>query len=563
MQKLSTEEFISKCKAIYGDAYDYSTTTYKTSKEPVTIVCRTHGEFSKSPNLLISKRSGCPKCGNARKGLYMKLDRAEVLNDLAAKYPRYAPFKLEAYNRNTDKVEFLCPEHGEQRATVVYLRGLSQETPCSVCNTTTAALKKRLVQEDFIKDCVAKHGSKYDYSKVVYITSQDKITVVCPEHGEFHVEAMTHKLGTGCAKCCFEARKDNILPYSEWLAKARAVHGDRYTYSDQGYAGAWSKVEITCAIHGKFQQVGIYHTSGSGCPSCASIGSKGQTELTEFLESLGVKVLRDYKIGEGRLEVDCYLPEFKLAVEYDGLKWHSTQNRSATHHKRKRDALEAQGIKLMRIFEDEWRTKNKQVKSLLESRLLRTSPALAARNCKIKAVDNETAEEFYNANHVQGWDRAGSHAGLEHEGELVALMTFTQVTSERGEVAQPGHWELVRFASKVRVAGAASRLFSTLVRSTGAKSVVSYSDDRLFTGGMYPALGFKFDSKVAPSYTYWKDGTNHRLHKSHFRHSKLPKLLGERYNPNLTERANCEAAGYYQVYDCGLTKWVWQSTLNL
>lgn len=390
------------------------------------------GEFNKTPNLLISKRSGCPKCGNAKKGQHTKLDRTEVLDDLAAKYPRYAPFKLETYSRNTDKVEFLCPEHEEQRAKVSYLRWLSQETPCPVCNTAIAATKKRLVQEDFIKDCRAKHGTKYDYSKVVYITSQDKITVVCPEHGEFYIAASTHKLGVGCAKCCFEARKDNILPYSEWLAKARAVHGDRYTYSDQGYAGAWSKVNITCAIHGEFQQVGIYHTGGSGCPSCANIGSKGQTELTEFLESLGVEVLRDYRIGEGKLEVDCYLPEFKLAVEYDGLKWHSTQHRPATHHKRKRDALEAQGIKLIRIFEDEWRTKNKQVKSLLESRLLRAGPSIVARKCKVKAVDNEAAKEFYDANHVQGWNRAGNHAGLEYEGELVAVMTFTQTTPERG-----------------------------------------------------------------------------------------------------------------------------------
>lgn len=559
MKKLSNQEFIARCFELYGDSYDYSLTVYKSSKEPVAITCKIHGEFSKPPNTILAKKSGCPSCGNAKKGQHNKLSKELVEAGLAEKYPKYAPFSLiGVYNSNTDEVMFKCRQHGEQKSRISYLRGLMQETPCPVCNVEISASKRRSTQEDFITLCKEKHNNKYDYSKTIYLTSQDKISVICPEHGMFQVEAMSHKLGTGCSKCYVDELKSRILPYSEWLARAVSKHGNLYGYDESSYKGTSEKLRIICKDHGEFWQLGNDHTNGSGCPTCTYVGSKGQAKLAEFVRSLDVAVIEDYRIGEGKLEVDCYLPEFNLAIEYDGLKWHSTQHRPSSYHLRKRNALKAKGIDLIRVFEDEWQNRNKQVKALIENRVAKSLSKLSARKCDLADVDNAEAKKFYEENHIQGWNRSGRHSGLYYDGELVAVMTFTQSLSERGVEPEAGKWELARFASKVRVVGAASRLFRNLLAVTEATTVVSYSDDRLFTGSMYPALGFEFASRSAPSYTYWKSGSKYRLHKSHFRHSKLPSLLGEKYNPNLTERANCEAAGYYQVYDCGLTKWIWQ-----
>lgn len=560
MKKLSTQEFISKCIEIYGDAYDYSDTVYKSSKEPVTIICKVHGHFSKPPNLLLAKKSGCPKCGNAKKGQHNKLSGEDTLKELAAKYPNYAPFILKGpYTRNTDKVYFTCAVHGEQVSKISYIKMQEQETPCPVCNVETSYLKRRLSQTEYIADCNKVHNNRYDYSLTSYTTSQDKITVVCSKHGQFEVGACAHKLGTGCAKCYHDSKKGVVLEYSKWLARARVTHGDTYEYYQETYRGTSEKVKILCKQHGEFWQLGNDHTAGSRCPTCASVSSVGQKELAEFIEGLGFEVLKDYRIGAGKLEVDCYIPSTRLAVEYDGLKWHSTQHREPNYHSKKRNLLAARGIDLVRVFEDEWQTKSKQVKSLLKMRLAKGQAKLHARKCSIVEVTNEQAREFYSENHIQGWRRTGIHKGLRENGRLIAVMTFTKTLSERGVATQNEKiYELARFASSERVAGGASKLFKALVESTAATSVISYSDDRLFTGKMYEAIGFSMHSKVSPSYTYWKSGNKIRLHKSHFRHNRLPSVLGEQYNPNLTERANCEAAGYYQVYDCGLTKWLWQ-----
>lgn len=87
---------------------------------------------------------------------------------------------------------------------------------------------------------------------------------------------------------------------------------------------------------------------------------------------------------------------------------------------------------------------------------------------------------------------------------------------------------------------------------------MSYSDNRLFSGKMYSALGFKEVHKTEPSYTYWDSKSSNlkgRQHKANFTREKLQTMLGERFDPKLTEKENCELAGFYQVYDCGLTKW--------
>lgn len=54
----------------------------------------------------------------------------------------------------------------------------------------------------------------------------------------------------------------------EWIAKARAVHGDRYDYSKVEYQDSRTKVCIICPEHGEFWQNPQIHIKGSKCPKC-------------------------------------------------------------------------------------------------------------------------------------------------------------------------------------------------------------------------------------------------------------------------------------------------------
>lgn len=61
---------------------------------------------------------------------------------------------------------------------------------------------KRLTTEEFIRRAREAHGDKYDYSKVEYITSDDKVCIICPIHGEFWQMPRDHAHSkSGCPRC--------------------------------------------------------------------------------------------------------------------------------------------------------------------------------------------------------------------------------------------------------------------------------------------------------------------------------------------------------------------------
>lgn len=120
--------------------------------------------------------------------------------------------------------------------------------------------------ESWIEAARKVHGGKYDYSRSVFVGVKNKITIICPIHGPSEVIAGGHLRGSQCLKCAGKAK----LTTAEWVAKAVAVHGNRFDYSRVDYNGNRVKVEIICRKHGPFWQEPLNHvTNKAGCPVCA------------------------------------------------------------------------------------------------------------------------------------------------------------------------------------------------------------------------------------------------------------------------------------------------------
>jgi len=125
-------------------------------------------------------------------------------------------------------------------------------------------------KEEFIKKARAVHGNRYNYSKVEYINSKTKVIIICERHKEFEQTPSGHLKGHGCRKCDVDSRKSNTETF---IKKARAVHGDRYNYSEVKYDGLLSQISIICEDHGLFFQTPKCHLSGSGCNDCGRLQS--------------------------------------------------------------------------------------------------------------------------------------------------------------------------------------------------------------------------------------------------------------------------------------------------
>ena len=248
----------------------------------------------------------------------------------------------------------------------------------------------------------------------------------------------------------------------------------------------------------------------------------------------------------GRKELDIYLPEKHLAIEFDGLYWHSEQKgKDESYHLDKTNACAEKGIRLIHIFEDEWNTKQDIVKDRIRSILGIGQTRIFARKCIVRELDSKTANEFLEQNHLQGGDNSSIRYGLYHGNELVAVMTFGKPRFSKSH-----DWELIRFASKYgcNVVGGASKLLNHF-RSSHSGSIVSYADRRHSDGNLYEKLGFVLEGVSKPNYWYVRGGE--KLSRYACQKHRLKDVLGEAFDPNLSEFENMSLNGWTRVHDCG------------
>lgn len=191
---------------------------------------------------------------------------------------KYDYSKVE-YIDNRTKVCIICPEHSEfmqQGGSHLDGRG------CPECAKFRTGQSRRMTKEQFIEKAIALHGDKYDYSKVDYQGSKNKVCIICPIHGEFWQQPNGHLSGHKCPKCSNENKVTRECNSTEWfIERAISVHGDKYDYSRVDYRGASEKVLIICPKHGVFYQTGYTHLKGSGCPQCALENKR--TNKDEFI----------------------------------------------------------------------------------------------------------------------------------------------------------------------------------------------------------------------------------------------------------------------------------------
>jgi len=128
---------------------------------------------------------------------------------------------------------------------------------------------KTMTTEEFINKAKEKYGDSYDYSRTDYSGMFNKVTVICPIHGEFQTIPHNHLRGAGCKRCGIEkSARSRSDTKEEFIEKARKVHGDRYSYDLVEYKNSDTKVKIICSVHGIFEQHPTTHLGGHGCPKC-------------------------------------------------------------------------------------------------------------------------------------------------------------------------------------------------------------------------------------------------------------------------------------------------------
>lgn len=526
--KKTTESFIKEASELHEGRYSYEKTVYRGAKDKVVITCPIHGDFEQFPTNHL-RPCGCPSCTGAtikskRWGEHNSVAKSKFIEAANLKHNFKYKYEKVKWSGTKIKVTIECPLHGTFDQTPDHhLSG----SGCPACARINTVEQRKSNTAEFIEKARKIHGDKYDYSNVVYLENEGKVEIICPEHGPFWQRASGHLQGKGCLLCS----NNSPLTTEEFVARARATHGEKYNYSKTKYEGALKKVTVICPDHGEFQQLADAHASGAGCPNCATRISKAERNIFEMVKALAPDAVQsDRTILDGR-EIDILIPSLKIGIEFNGLIWHSTKfGKKRSYHQDKTDAAAKKDVRLIHIWEDEWRDKREWCEAFITRLCKGQSRKIYARKCEIKPVETKEARPFLDANHLQGF-RPGTHLGMFYEDELVALSTHG--VNPKGEV------ELIRWCVKLgtSVVGGFSKIMKLL-----PDNIISFCDTAKHDGAGYLASGWKLHSETVLMYHY-TNGVE-RINRQRFQKHKLVKMKGA---TGETERELAASLGFYQI----------------
>ena len=348
---------IYKLKEKYPE-YDYSESTYTSYNSDITIKCNKHGYFTKSYRLLMKPNTkiACPECSKHK--TYSN-ENNNIINLLKTKYPKLDFSKFIYTNYNT-KSTVICPIHGEFETSYAILMRPDYKTGCSKCRSLNPEESLNKLKNKF---------PELDFSKFTYTGRTNKSTVICKIHGEFESSysiLMDKRNKNGCRKCGCNYHLYGI----DYLKnKFPNLIFDKFEYID-----AKTKSTVICPEHGEFKA--IYNhlfkdRTTIACPKCAKCGISGvEDEIYDFIKSIyNKKIIKNDRStiknehSNRYLELDFYLPDINLAIEFNGSYWHSDKrikkqkvgfNTAEEYHSYKSDKCKELNIELIHIDEQEW-----------------------------------------------------------------------------------------------------------------------------------------------------------------------------------------------------------------
>jgi very-short-patch-repair endonuclease len=373
----TNDKFVQKSSELHKGFYSYKKTKYINSQTLVTITCPNHGDFEQIPASHLQGK-GCNYCAIEQRANNSRMKNEEFIILGNKKFNHKFDYTdVNMVNCDTP-VTIGCPEHG--KFLVTPYNHLNSKHGCISCGNKNSAKMKLSDTPTFIKNAIAMHGYKYDYSLVDYINSKTPIKIKCKIHGIFKQLPSAHLYGLGCLECsgkmkltkekfterarekfdikfdytyvnmvncdtpvtigCPEHGKFLMTPYNhlnskhgclacsgviksnteKFIKKSVEIHVDKYDYSLVDYKTNREYVKILCKKHGIFKITPHNHLIGQGCPRCIN-----KTEGRLFLilkESFPYYTIihQNPIVGKGRnsLKIDFHIVEFNLYIELDG-----------------------------------------------------------------------------------------------------------------------------------------------------------------------------------------------------------------------------------------------------
>lgn len=333
----------------------------------------------------------------------------------------------------------------------------------------------------------------------------------------------------------------NLLENQEWLYNQHVVQQKSLSQIalELGFAGDMTTVMRRMRKHG----ISTQHFQHSF----------GEKQIIEFLRQHGItNIQQNTRAVIPPQELDIYLPDYNLAIEYCGLYWHSERFKQRLYHRNKMRECNKIGIRLLTIFENEWIYNQEIVKSKILSVLKKNyRTTVFARKCKIIELTKKQKKQFFDNYHIQQDGPGSISYGLVYQDTIVAAITFIKLKNNE--------YILNRYATNCNVPGGFTRLLSHFQKMNKWTKIITFADMRWSEGKLYENSGFILDKILEPDYQYIINGN--LIHKFNFRRKYLPIKL-KKFDPLLSEWENCKMNNIDRIWDCGKKRYVLENKLG-
>lgn len=284
------------------------------------------------------------------------------------------------------------------------------------------------------------------------------------------------------------------------------------------------------------------------CSTCFPLNeTTGESIIRQWLESNNIFYIKNNRTLIKPFELDFFLPQLNLAIEFNGIWWHSEKILgNKKYHFDKFSLAKSKNIRLIQIWEHDLHVKREIIFHRLKYSCGLTSRKIGARSTTIQPISVTMARPFLNTYHLQGWHPSGRYWGCFYRDELVAVMSIG-----KNRYSKKSDYELTRFATKsdISIAGCLSKMLSSSKEQLGNYSLISYADLCWGQGNVYEQSGFLFKGYSQPNYWYFKNLTDIKSRIAFQKH----KISDN--NSDLSESEIAESLGYHRFYDAGNSIW--------
>jgi hypothetical protein len=539
---LSKEEIDTKIKGIHNNNVhiDWSKTKFPLIlKDYVIALDKDFGPWRVRLQSLLD--------GNGHKKRYYdnkKLKKEDVDSKIAKifKGKVYINWENRNYLNNKQKVEAVDIEFGKWN-TPIYklLLGVKNKKRSSFEQSQS----KRLSKEEINKLVLEIHKGIIiiDWNNSPPYENNDSYVIAVDEtHGPWPIKIKNLLRGQGHKSRFIEKvklKKEYIDSKISVLFKNKV----NINWEKTGdYLNNQSKVFANHIDAGEWETSVGQLLQGHNHPSLGSSSSKGEEEMLSWLKSLNIQVSsrKVFKINNKNYEVDIYIEDYKIGIEYNGIYYHSEVFKKPKDHFLKREALESININLFQFLENEWSEQKEIVKSMILSKI--NHPSIVkynARDLKVIKLNKQESQLFLKENHLMGEYKPASYYALISKDNIIVSLIGVQ---NKGKTL-----EISRFCNKKlsSVRGGFSKLLSFLIKTYNPSSVLSFVDLRSGTGNSLIANGFNLESiTLGWNWTNFKQVYNRRFCRANMD------------SRNLSEREYADEMGLVKIYDAGQAKFI-------